>query len=348
MDRYKESCYWWEFLYVVVRFATMIVAAVAGRAKHSDFVCIAFAPSPIHCGEHINCWAEECPGTEPTEEKNLGRTRHFEHYDNTYCEDRATPVDEFVECSNKMRSPADLADAAADAAVVVLIITIMMTALQLTLKPFEETAEEAQGGWRTSPNRQAEISYACQLVVMACGLLTKTLPKEALSGVILIALFLPLVMTVYVLSVTAVEIIDVRDSTSSDDDDDGGGGGGGGGGKVFEVAAAETANPLNDQLPDPEVGAIEAPAAAEFNREQNEGATGGGEGVGDPEPPPTEVLAPSQALLDVAATAGVSVEDLQEYSPADLSELLKDELKLGVIERNKIMKELTEIRSRFE
>ena len=320
----------------------MIVAAVAGRAKHSDFVCIAFAPSPIHCGEHINCWAEECPGTEPTEEKNLGRTRHFEHYDNTYCEDRATPVDEFVECSNKMRSPADLADAAADAAVVVLIITIVMTALQLALKPFEETAEEAQGGWRTSPNRQAEISYACQLVVMACGLLTKTLPKEALSGVILIALFLPLVMTVYVLSVTAVEIIDVRDSTSSDDDDDGGGGG------TFEVAAAETANPLNDQLPDPEVGAIEAPAAAEFNREQNEGATGGGEGVGDPEPPPTEVLAPSQALLDVAATAGVSVEDLQEYSPADLSELLKDELKLGVIESNKIMEELTEIQSRFE
>ena len=85
-----------------------------------------------------------------------------------------------------------------------------------------------------------------------------------------------------------------------------------------------------------------------MNREQDEGAIGGDEGVGDPEPPPTEVLAPSQALLDVAATAGVSVEDLQEYSHADLSELLKDELKLGVIESNKIMEELTEIQSRFE
>jgi len=40
-------------------------------------------------------------------------------------------------------------------------------------------------------------------------------------------------------------------------------------------------NPLNDQLPDPEAGAIEAPAAVELKSEQAEGATGnngGGEG----------------------------------------------------------------------
>ena len=34
------------------------------------------------------------------------------------------------------------------------------------------------------------------------------------------------------------------------------------------------------------------------------------------------------------------MQELQAYEDADLAELLKDQLKLGVIERNKIIKEL--------
>ena len=55
-------------------------------------------------------------------------------------------------------------DEALFVAVLVLVITLGMAVLQFKLKPFEESAEEASGGWRTSPNRQvcpAHMAPAC-------------------------------------------------------------------------------------------------------------------------------------------------------------------------------------------
>ena len=42
------------------------------------------------------------------------------------------------------------------------------------------------------------------------------------------------------------------------------------------------------------------------------------------------------------------MQELQAYEDADLAELLKDQLKLGVIERNKIIKELKAMQPALE
>ena len=46
-----------------------------------------------------------------------------------------------------------------------------------------------------------------------------------------------------------------------------------------------------------------------------------------------------QTLADVAAHGGVTLDDLRAYSEDDMGELLKDELRLKVHTRNKILKE---------
>lgn len=50
----------------------------------------------------------------------------------------------------------------------------------------------------------------------------------------------------------------------------------------------------------------------------------------------------------MAAIAGKLVQELQAYEDADLAELPKDQLKLGVIERNKIIKELKAMQPAWE
>jgi hypothetical protein len=49
-------------------------------------------------------------------------------------------------------------------AFIVLVITLVITVLQFMLKPFEESAEEASGGWRTSPNRQVCLAHMAPAV----------------------------------------------------------------------------------------------------------------------------------------------------------------------------------------
>ena len=46
-----------------------------------------------------------------------------------------------------------------------LVITLGMAVLQFQLKPFEESAEEASGGWRTSPNRQVCPAHMAPAII---------------------------------------------------------------------------------------------------------------------------------------------------------------------------------------
>ena len=50
-------------------------------------------------------------------------------------------------------------------ALCVLVITLGMAVLQFLLKPFEESAEEASGGWRTSPNRQVCPAHMAPAII---------------------------------------------------------------------------------------------------------------------------------------------------------------------------------------
>ena len=72
---------------------------------------------------------------------------------------------------------------------------------------------------------QAEIAYACQLLVLVCGLGSSDSAHVVVSIVVtivvIIALFIPLVMAMFLATVTAVDIIgDLDDSDDGGDDDD--------------------------------------------------------------------------------------------------------------------------------
>jgi hypothetical protein len=75
---------------------------------------------------------------------------------------------------------------------------------------------------------QAEIAYGCQLLVMFCGVISSdnTLISVAVSLVVIVALFLPLVMTIYLATLTVADLTaTVADVAGFDKDGDGDGAG---------------------------------------------------------------------------------------------------------------------------
>ena len=63
------------------------------------------------------------------------------------------------------------------ATIILSIVTVCMALLQFALKPFEESEEEADGGWRTSPNSQ--VRTRCSITFSA----THSYPICPMAGV---------------------------------------------------------------------------------------------------------------------------------------------------------------------
>jgi hypothetical protein len=125
--RYKESCYWYEFLYLEVRMVSLFVVFWT-TAGHLNKLAIST--------NEVYNWTtgEMLEGVEP------GMTC----IEDSYAERRNGT--QATECGTPLSPSAG--------AVIVSILTVMMAVAQFKLKPFEESEEEASGGWRHSPNRQ--------------------------------------------------------------------------------------------------------------------------------------------------------------------------------------------------
>ena len=80
-------------------------------------------------------------------------------------------------CANGPSEEYSLSVAAA-----VLVITLGMAVLQFTLKPFEESAEEASGGWRTSPNRQVCPAHMAPAIICLVPTELRLLTQRAVDA----------------------------------------------------------------------------------------------------------------------------------------------------------------------
>ena len=204
-SRYKENCYWYELVYIEVRFLSVFVGWCSSQRlgnaqlQHPDSTLESL----------IGSW-----GVSLTQTDINGTVVYADEAGAV----RTGP-------DGRFGLPGDINRqtliSGLDAALITLVATVAMTALQLSRKPFEEDEEEAAGGWRTSPNRQADIAYLCQLIVIGSGFGSSEDTHALVFGTVVVALFLPLVMAVYLSTVTAVEMVEMVEMVKGDGDEDG-------------------------------------------------------------------------------------------------------------------------------